>query len=70
MTLSVFQISKTEEESEKASIFVGCVSINCSNLSDRKFGTYFLSVVSHPQKFKCEIGPRSKSAEDLILQSS
>ena len=33
MTLSVFQISKADEESEKASVFVGCVSI-VSNLSD------------------------------------
>lgn len=33
MTLSVFQISKVDEESEKGSVFMGCVSI-VFNLSD------------------------------------
>jgi hypothetical protein len=68
MTLSVFQISKVDEESEKPSVFLGCVSI-VSNLSDSG-STLTFYLLSHPQRFKCKISPRSKSAEELILQSS
>jgi len=68
MTLSVFQISKVDEESEKASVFVGCVSI-VSNLRDPSsvLTSYLLSAIHRGSSARSVRGPRVRKSSSYNL---
>jgi uncharacterized membrane protein len=69
MTLAVLEISEADEESEKASVFVGCVLI-VSNLTDPSLALSFclLSVTHRDSSARSVRGPRVRKSSSYSLR--
>jgi hypothetical protein len=69
MTLSVFEISEADEESEKASVFVGCVLI-VSNLTDPSSALSFclLLVIHRDLSARSVRGPGMRKSSSYSIR--